>query len=847
MNHGTIKDLFNHFNPAYPINAIYNIFDKFIDKYITLFDNINDDENKKLCFEQYKLLYQYVLQDYYNLYINFQSLMARHHNINVTNPDPPNNIIANSYKFLIQDLTGYDVSQDQIIYPDNSKILNLSLDNFIIFGDCHGDFFPLINLLFDSFKNKKYSKIFFLGDVFDPFNNEFIEEIKPGYRLENKVQFAFNNTIIFSYFIFYLIYRHNIQIYWILGNHDLSYSILYFYFFYMLIFSSIQINQQNISFYYNKKIIIGNTYEYNLSHPMKCFSDDYNTFIYEKIYKMLINGKANYKLYTINHYALQNKRNDNTINDPRQHNNYSNINYKLYKPKPNSGIDELDKPNKKLCGGIKHIYGHTNSMIFIIQKIANGIVRLVTDGIKIKGKKMSTSQFKLNIADMNMNYPLEEKNYGLDSTLSYYKSTSVSKKADMCLDRECFRNEVINNKRYFHSGDALLYDPENQIVGYIVFITLKGIQYQNLFKSYIIHDYIMYNSLFNNLIGGVKPSGHYKKEDDGKKNIKKSTNNLENPNNDIWKPDPRYNLRSTTKDPKTGKEISRIKLYENITKSSSYPFTKEKTQFLKKTKQQLKKINFYDIETMNGEEISDDEIMNDEEIFDAIYFTSKQDFFNVLSIMLLKDIIRKTKYSPFDIEFYEIEGNIINNLINFINLTKNQDQEFNKNILKNYYDYVDFHNKTDDLAERYITIKAFYSELTKIINHIQKNGKLQRIDGLNYEQQKIVIFFYNFIKELINDYTVEKNLLYRIFLYLMIYYYCYYFYLIIISNNSIKSLINIDNIIYIEKIFSISPEFVINLLYYCLYSYGKINHVQQEIFNIYSITFLEIIKNNETN
>ena len=641
----------------------------------------------------------------------------------------------------------------------------------------------------------------------------------------------------------------------------------------MIIFSSI--NQKYISFYYDKKISIGGIHNYNLSHPSKCFSDDYNTTVYNKIYNTLTNKNAKYNLYTINHYAIQKKGKDkiinNTIDNPYQQprNKYPNINYNRYSPKPNSGIiDELDKPKKGLCGDIKQIYGHTNSMIFIIQKLKDGLIKLIDDGIKIQGKKMTVSEFKLNTSDMNKYYPLEKKDYGLDSTLSYYKGTSKSKKASLCLKNECFRNEIINNKTRFHKGESYFNDPDNQIVGYIVFITFEGIQYQNLIKSYMIHDYIMYKSLDYNLIGGVKPSGHFEKEDNGKKDIKKSTNDLKNPHNDIWKLKPRYNLRSTTTDPKTGDKISRIKLYENITKSSSYPFTAEKTQFLKKAKQELKRINFYDynMETMKDEEmndkkddeikdeeISEDEIINNEGIYDAIYLTSKQDFFNVLSVMLLNDRTQKTKYSPFDIDFYKIEGNIINKFIDFIELIKNKDQEFNMIILNNYYIFVDLQQNVNDVIERYETLKAYYSELTKIYNYIQQNEKLRPVYGVNYEQQKIIIFFYNFIKDLINDYNaeVEINSLYKMFLYLMIYYYCYYFYLIMISN---EGLININGITYIKKIFSINPEFVINLLYYCLYSYIKNVLIPQKInpqeilgmFNDHSTIFLNIIGNNES-
>ena len=113
-----------------------------------------------------------------------------------------------------------------------------------VFGDIHGDIFPIIEVLTSNgitTLDLINCEIIFLGDVYDPFNNEFIIRDKDDgdltyadnggtiwcdFRGDNmfnkKLQyFATNDMYLSIIFIMFLAYKEA-TVYWILGNHDIN-------------------------------------------------------------------------------------------------------------------------------------------------------------------------------------------------------------------------------------------------------------------------------------------------------------------------------------------------------------------------------------------------------------------------------------------------------------------------------------------------------------------------------------------------------------------------------------------------------------------------------------------------
>ena len=113
----------------------------------------------------------------------------------------------------------------------------------LVFGDIHGDIFPIIEVLknnVNTIDDLTNCEIIFLGDIYDPFNNEFIININgnnikldaagddtsydvSGNNLFNKKlqYFATNDMYLSIIFIMFLAYK-GAKVYWILGNHDIN-------------------------------------------------------------------------------------------------------------------------------------------------------------------------------------------------------------------------------------------------------------------------------------------------------------------------------------------------------------------------------------------------------------------------------------------------------------------------------------------------------------------------------------------------------------------------------------------------------------------------------------------------
>ena len=755
------------------------------------------------------------------------------------------------------------ITKGDLIYK-NTELNN----NFIIFGDCHGDFLSLIKIINEG----KYKKIIFLGDVFDPFNGEFInvpfnntiQNIKI-FDIKKKVRFAFENTIIFAYYIFYLIYKYDIDIYFILGNHDLSYSILYFYFFYMVIFSSIE--NTKITIYYNKLVDIkinNKKITYNLSHNKGCYNDAENNkqnynLVFDKINETIKQSK--YKVFTINYCGIpQFSRSKDYLNIKFNNCDDNIINQnKTFVNNPNSNLDVIMMPTAKKKHVIalnhykdfckyNHIYGHANSMFFNIKD-------MVFDSINFDNNNPSETYIRFECMDIN--YPLTDNDYGLDSTLSFYKSSTDTRnkklKPKFCYDMECSKTSIVRNKYMIHRETikineekimTKLSDLYGIMIGYIVFISQNGIQYKNLLIPYLIHNYIMINFIILNnakMIGGVSIK---------QKNNQNITSVQDPMKNFYHVPNikHRYYLRTTI-----GKH-SRNKIYDDIYESSK-PFVNKKKRFynnvIKEIKKQKKnKINIFNISDIDA-------------FYNIIYSNSKKLFFNIMTKLLLNEDTQK-KYSPFDFKFKIIEGNVEAPLIQFIKIIKNN--YLNNQDFTNHYSLLNFNfyisdklkkNVIDmscqdikglnfegiipnDTNQNYNNLMLIDMEIIKLKNFICSNDYENNIKfDLNSDQNKIIKIFYKIIKDLNLDLLKISNngtlidLINKMFLYLMIHYYSYYFY-IILSAYKILGITVYSGVNYSNNPQILKNNYIINFLYYCLYKYCNEQGFADSIANIFN-------------
>ena len=135
---------------------------------------------------------------------------------------------------------GYEF-HNGIIFDDNSMYVK-NKKKCLIFGDIHGDILPILEV----FKNKGIDftdtasanhisnyDIIFLGDIYDPFNNEFIIRSKKDQRVngnvdefnKNLINFANNDLYLTIVFVLFLAYS-GARVYWVLGNHDINSFVL---------------------------------------------------------------------------------------------------------------------------------------------------------------------------------------------------------------------------------------------------------------------------------------------------------------------------------------------------------------------------------------------------------------------------------------------------------------------------------------------------------------------------------------------------------------------------------------------------------------------------------------------
>lgn len=511
------------------INLIYQNFDSFISSYISAC--IDYKQQKNQCYGNFKILRELCIKNYFYIYNLFKSDCEnnRLNNMNISQ-------VYNHY--IINNKDKKNIIKTPKIETTNSEG---NTKDYYIFSNCNGDFFSILPALFndlilsqDNILEEK--TIIFLGNIFDSFGNDFLTDIKnigdksPEDLIKYKLMFSQYNIIVFFYFILYLIYYKNFTIYWILGDHDLSYGFLYFYFFYLFYLGSL--NNIKLHFCFTAKINI-NTKKYTLSSSPIGKKNINNANLYEKISgvinnsfddllkdkisqedKDLINSNLSnvYDKYSIRPIATNPQSNiklDRRGDFTQIFNNESNKSYcKTYTNKTdyNQTMNLLDQKLQEICEKTNkfdfqyfvpmekinvNIYGKTDQQPEFIFK-DNEIIRLNSN---------NDDKF-INLDVDKITYNINQFSFCLDSNFSFYKANNKNKFSD-------YQKREFNKYQKIYGGSKEITDEnysklleideeDNQKykVGYIMYIHENKLYIANLLTNYKIHRYILYVDIY---------------------------------------------------------------------------------------------------------------------------------------------------------------------------------------------------------------------------------------------------------------------------------------------------------------------------------------------------------------
>ena len=553
-------------------NHIYGLIKDFVNIYIRTREDDNYQAQKLDCYIKYKELREACILHYKKMYLMFKDYTDHDFNINRA---------YNRYIIRKDDKKNYDF--------DTKKLTNLG--NYYIFGDTHGDFFPLISALNEDLIQRppqnsslplppqnsslplppqnsslplppqksllplppqksllplppqksslplppqksslplppqksslplppqksslpfpvqmvggltiqeenveKKQTIIFLGDVFDPFNGNFVTDVymygnyNDHYFIDSKIAFAQYNTVVFFYYIIYLLYVRKFKIYWILGNHDLSYGFLYFYFFYLFYLGSRQ--ECDLTFYFNAQITIKEKSQdttYFLSHNnlnnsiIKYIT---NRNLYEKIYHVMLNQRENRDIrikknnsnkYDINCVldlaGVTNYNHAKTIDDKIKISNYISFNrsndlssslkldhrndfYVLFYDEEKqeecnaeNNYCDFQNLNLRISSDYNFIYGHINHLKFF--GFNEGIVYIKKTPLPFNYDKIST-------IDENIDYSIISYfSINLDSNLSIYQLAKFKRVFPICCQYTCNKKNALYNKVSFMKYENL--------------------------------------------------------------------------------------------------------------------------------------------------------------------------------------------------------------------------------------------------------------------------------------------------------------------------------------------------------------------------------------------------------
>ena len=506
------------------INLIYQSFDTFISSYISAC--IDYKQHKNLCYGNFKELRNLCIKNYFYIYNLFKS-DCENNKLNNMN-------ISQAYNhYIINNKDKKNILKTPKIETTNSEG---NTKDYYIFSNCNGDFFSILPALFndlilsqDNILEEK--TIIFLGNIFDSFGNDFLTDIinigdkSPEDLINYKIMFSQYNIILFFYFIIYLIYYKNFTIYWILGDHDLSYGFLYFYFFYLFYLGSLK--DIKLYFCFTAKINI-NTKKYTLSSSPIGKKNINNANLYEKISGVINNSFDDLLKDKIS------QEDKDLINS-----NLSNV-YNIYSirpiatnPQSNIKLDRRgdftqifnNESNKSYCGKIDYnqkmilidqklqgICEETNKFDFQyfvpIEKINVNIYGKIFEQLKVifKDGKISSANTDnnifVNLAEDQFTFVVNPFSQCLDSNFSFYKANNKNKFSD-------YQKREFNKYQKIYGGSKEITDEnysklleideeDNQKykVGYIMYIHENKLYVADLLTNYKIHRYILYVDIY---------------------------------------------------------------------------------------------------------------------------------------------------------------------------------------------------------------------------------------------------------------------------------------------------------------------------------------------------------------
>lgn len=519
-------------NQTPDINLIYENFDAFISSYISACVDYKQQKNQ--CYGNFKILRELCIKNYFYIYNLFKSDCEKN-KINNMN-------ISEAYSHYIIN----NKDKKSILKTPKIETINKegNTKNYYVFSNCYGDFFSILPALFndlilsqDNILEEK--TIIFLGNVFDLFNDNFLTDIKnigdksPEDLINYKIMFSQYNIIIFFYFILYLIYYKNFTIYWVLGDHDLSYGFLYFYFFYLFYLGSLK--DIKLNFCFTAKINI-NTKKYTLSSSPIGKKNINNTNLYDKINGVINNSfddllkdkisqedkdLINSNLFNIyDKYSIQ----------PITRNSQSNI--KLDRRRDFTQIfnNESNKSYCKTCSTYSNKIDYNQTMNLIDQKL-QGICEETNKfdfqnfileekiNVNIYGKSDKQPEFIfkdneiirldsnndnkfINLDVDKITYNINQFSFCLDSNFSFYKANNKNKfsdyqKREFNIYQKIYGgSKEITDENYSKLLEIDEEDNQKYKVGYIMYIHDNKLYVANLLTNYKIHRYILYVDIY---------------------------------------------------------------------------------------------------------------------------------------------------------------------------------------------------------------------------------------------------------------------------------------------------------------------------------------------------------------
>lgn len=481
-------------------------------------NNYNKENIDKLK-NDYKIMLSLVLEDYKNLYDYCSTIY-----------DFKTKPIYDIFKELEDNLNNNGL-KNQIFDKGSNFEFTEKSENYI-FGDLHGDFSVLVNNLNLTKKDSKPKNLFLLGDIFDPFNNEFIKA-NTNNSTENKILFAANNEILLFYFLMMLVNIFNYNIIWILGNHDLNYGFVYFFSFYFFFYGFQKDTKLNIVSNCTVKI---NNDVYYLTHESQGKAINNNLIFYQlnqlfeksiyyRYFKILFTHHDKFKtikendksqitnLLEQNKILFNGEYIDELILDLSEglieFKNKTQLNHEINIKLMETIINNKDKPkysknnrtyilNEKFVHkskSAKHFYGHENDS------------KSFMEFLKIS-KTYNPELFKIQRLDLNVNEVIDNNDLklSLDTTTSYFKNSGV-------------RNEdikkILKNKIDLSEKNNKVLD-KNQQSGYLWFIYNNRHVYLNI---------SIYHSILNSLVYGYIKQLNNKSQTGGIAQIKDKQKN----------------------------------------------------------------------------------------------------------------------------------------------------------------------------------------------------------------------------------------------------------------------------------------------------------------------------------